>query len=57
MNQVLQDNIGFVPVIQKDKLVDSEFKSKSHAIDIAEKIGELDIRRRVLVVKTKKKLV
>lgn len=57
MNQVLQDNIGFVPVIQKDKLVDSEFKSKSHAIDIAEKIDELDIRRRVLVVKTKKKLV
>lgn len=54
MNQVLQDNIGFVPVIQKDKLVDSEFKSKSHAINIAEKIGEFDKRRRVLVLMAKR---
>jgi DUF1009 family protein len=51
MNQVLSENLGFVPVIQREKLNDSEFKSKSHAIDIAEKIGELDIRRRVLAVK------
>lgn len=55
MNQVLLDNIGFVPVIHKDRLLDSEFKFKSQAIDIAQKISELDIQRSIS--ETKKKLM
>ena len=55
MNQVLEKNIGFVPVIQGENLIDSVFKTKCHAIDIAEKINELDIQRSVLKTKAKRK--
>jgi hypothetical protein len=53
MNQVLSDSIGFLPVIQGEKLIASEFKSKCHAVDIAEKINELDMQRSVLAIRAK----
>jgi hypothetical protein len=54
MNQVLSDSIGFLPVIQGEKLIASVFKSKCHAVDIAEKINELDMQRRALAIKSKR---
>ena len=53
MIEVLSANIGFAPVIQCEKLIDSVFKSKCHALDIAEKINELNIQR-VLAIRAKR---
>lgn len=53
MKNVLQQNLGFTPIIQSEKLIDLEFKPKQKALDIAAEVNELHKKRIAKLLKEK----
>jgi hypothetical protein len=53
MKNVLQQNLGFTPIIQSEKLIDLQFKPKQKALDIAAEVNELHKKRIAKLLKEK----